>query len=333
MAINWATFATLYSALVTPILAQLQAMLGNVCSTMQPVALAMITVWLGFVAFDIANGTKTVQQAMRDFFVAGLVVVALQAGQYTQYVSDLFLQALPNTIGQAMGGTASPVAALDTVLNTTIKAAASTYDQAVGVSPKTWPLGLAVIIFVVVGVAAVSYAFIIYMVATVINVVAVVVGPVFLALAAIPLTRRFAAGWFGVLVSGCVSQLLTLAVIQLVSGGEINMIHQFSGTTAAANSNSIAMLWGLTQCGILLFLSSMIVKEIPTIARAIAGGVYHGTQSIHAATFGAAAAAAGASVGAGKGAASAIGTHASRQIGTGAVRASTPVGPSLSRKS
>ena len=68
----------------------------------------MTTAWLGFVAFDIANGTKTVQQAMRDFFIAGLVVVALQAGQYTQYVSNLFLQALPNTIGQAMGGTASP---------------------------------------------------------------------------------------------------------------------------------------------------------------------------------------------------------------------------------
>jgi len=116
MTVNWATFATLYSALITPVLARLQSMLGNVCSTMQPVALAMVTMWLGFVAFDIANGTKTAQQAMRDFFVAGLVIVALQAGQYTQYVSDLFLQAVPNTIGQAMGGTASPVAALDTVL-------------------------------------------------------------------------------------------------------------------------------------------------------------------------------------------------------------------------
>jgi type IV secretion system protein VirB6 len=333
MAINWTTFATLYSALIAPILAQLQSMLGNVCTTMQPVALAMITAWLGFVAFDIANGTKTVQQALRDFFIAGLVVVALQAGQYTQYVSDLFLQALPNTIGQAMGSTASPVASLDTVLNTAIKAAATTYDQAVGVSPKTWPLGFAVIIFVVVGVAAVSYAFIIYMVATVINVVAVVVGPVFLALAAVPLTRRFAAGWFGVLVSGCVSQLLALAVIQLLSGGEINMLHRFNIATGTADANSITLLWGLTQCGILLFFCSMIVKEIPTIARAIAGGVYHGTQSAHAATFGAATAAAGASVDAARGAAGAIGANASRQIGAGAVRVATPVGPSLSRKS
>jgi hypothetical protein len=93
------------------------------------------------------------------------------------------------------------------------------------------------------------------------------------------------------------------------------------------------MLWGLAQCGMLLALCSAVVKKIPDIAREIAGGVYHGTQSVHAATFGAAAAAAGAGVGAARGAASAISANASRQIGAGAVRVSTPVGPSLSRKS
>ena len=64
------------------------------------------------------------------------------------------------------------------------------------------------------------------MTAAIINVAAVVIGPVFLALAAIPLTRRFAAGWFGVLVGGCVTQLMALAVIQLMSGAELNMIEQ-----------------------------------------------------------------------------------------------------------
>lgn len=116
MSVQWQFLAQLYSTLITPIVAQLQAMLGGVCSTMQPVALATITLWLGFVAFDIANGTKPIQQAMRDFFIAGMVIGALQAGQYTQYVSDFFLQAVPNTVGAALGGTTSPVAGLDTVL-------------------------------------------------------------------------------------------------------------------------------------------------------------------------------------------------------------------------
>ena len=95
---------------------------------MQPVALAMVTLWLGFVAFDIANGTKTVQQAMRDFFIAGMVIGALQTGQYTQYVSDLFLQAVPNTVGRRWVARHRRLPRLDTVLDSAVTAAARTYE-------------------------------------------------------------------------------------------------------------------------------------------------------------------------------------------------------------
>jgi type IV secretory pathway VirB6-like protein len=300
---------------------------------MQPIVLAMVTLWLGFVAFDIANGTKTVQQAVRDFFIAGMVIGALQTAQYTQYVSDFFLQAVPNTIGTALGGQTSPVAGLDTVLDTAISAASKVYEALPPYALKSIPLGLGVIVFMVFALASVGFAFAVYMISAIINVAAIVIGPVFLALAAIPFTRRFAAGWLGVLVGGCVTQLMALAVIQLLSGAETRMIQQTVGTAAAGTSNSLAMLWGLAQCGVLLAMCSAVVKRIPDIAREIGGGVYHGTQSAHAATFGAAAAAAGASVGAARGAAGAIGANASRQIGAGALRVSTPVGPSLSRKS
>ena len=103
MNVNWTLFANLYNTLITPLIGQMQAMVGSVCSTMQPVALAMVTLWLGFVGIDIANGSRTLQQAMRDFFIAGMVIGALQTGQYTQYVSDFFLQAVPNTLGAALG--------------------------------------------------------------------------------------------------------------------------------------------------------------------------------------------------------------------------------------
>ena len=333
MTVSWTVFANLHNTLVSPLLAQLQAMLGNVCNTIQPIALAMVTLWLGFAAFDVANGTKTVQQALRDFFIAGMVIGALQMGQYTQYVSDLFLQAVPNTVGAALGGTTSPVAGLDTVLDSAVTAASKTYEALPSLALKTIPLCLGVIVFIVIAAVSIGYAFAVYMTATIISVVAVVVGPVFLALAAVPSTRRFAAGWFGVLVGGCTTQLMALAVIQLLTGAETRMIQQTVVSTAASNSNGLDMLWGLLQCGLLLALCTAVVKKIPDIAREIAGGVYHGTQSIHTSTFGAAAAAAGASIGAVRGAAGAVGSHASRQIGAGAVRVSTPVGPSLSRKS
>jgi len=331
--VTWTVFANLNNGMITPIIAQMQAMLSGVCTTMQPVVLAMIVSWLGFVAFDIAIGTKSAQQAIRDFFIAAMVIGALQTAEYTQYISDFFLQAVPTTLGAAFGGNSSPVGGLDTALDLAVSAAAKTYEALPSTALKSIPLGLAIIVFVVVAIASLSFAFAVYMTATIINVAAIVIGPVFLALAAIPITRRFAAGWFGALVGGCATQLMALAVIQLLSGAETAMIRQIAKSAGTGSSNIFGMLWGLTQCGMLLMLCSAVVKKIPSIAREIAGGVYHGTAGAHAATFGVAGAAAGTAVGATRRAAAVIGAHASGQIGAGVARATSPTGPSLSRRS
>jgi hypothetical protein len=189
----------------------------------------------------------------------------------------------------------------------------------------------------VVSIVAVTYTFLIYMTAAILNVAAVVVGPVFLALAAVPLTRRFAAGWFGVLVGGCTTQLMALAVIQLMSGAELTMMHTLFAPGAASNNN-FELLAALAQVGILLGLGGAVTAKIPDIARAIAGGVYHGSAGLQAATFGAAKEITGAAVGGAargaRGAAAGATWFAGGSPGdTGGVpwRRTTPVGRSLSR--
>jgi hypothetical protein len=84
---TWTLFEQLYTGLITPLMAQLQSMIGNVCSTMRPIGLAMVTVWLAFVGIDIAIGHKTLPDACKDFAMAACVIVLLGAGQYTQYIS------------------------------------------------------------------------------------------------------------------------------------------------------------------------------------------------------------------------------------------------------
>jgi hypothetical protein len=148
-----------------------------------------------------------------------------------------------------------------------------------------------------------------------------------MALAVSPQTRRFATGWVAVLVGGCVTELMSLAILQLLSVGEMNLLHQAAAQAAASDSNSIVMLWSLCKIGLLLWIVKKIVEEIPVIARTIGGGVY--TAGAHAAakaaTFGAAGAVVGAAAGAARGAAA-----ASASGGAGAVRAAAPAGRSLS---
>jgi type IV secretory pathway VirB6-like protein len=201
---------------------------------------------------------------------------------------------------------------------------------------KSVPLGLGVVAFVVFAAVSIAYAFAIYMTAMIISVVAVVTGPVFLALAAVPMTRRFAAGWFGVLVGGCTTQLMALAVIKLLTGTEAKMLQQ-TVIPAASTNNSIDLLWGLVQAAILLALCAAVIKKIPDIARAIAHGVYHGAAGINAATFGMARQVTQAAAGGGARGARAAATGAKWLAGGppgagGAPwRPTTPVGRSLSR--
>jgi hypothetical protein len=336
MIMNSTFFATLYSALITPLMAQLQAMIGTVCSTMQPIALVMLTIWLAFVGADIAFGHKTLPATCKDFAVAACVIVLLQAGQYTQYISNLFLTAVPTTIGQALGGATNPASGLDTVLNTAVNGACDAYKSLPPYALKSIALGMAIIVFVVIALVSLVFTYGIYMVAAILNVAAVVVGPVFLALAAVPMTRRYAAGWFGVLIGGCCCQLMALAVIQLMSGAELTMIKTL--LRPPGDTNSLALLWGLGQCGMLLSLSTLVVKKIPELSQAIAGGVYHGSAGLQAATFGAAkeitrSAAGGAARGA-RGAAAGARWLGGGSPGDGSGvpwRRTTPVGRSLSR--
>lgn len=289
---QWQFFQNLYQNLITPDLAAMAAMLGGMCAAVQLPAWLLIGLWLCISFFELGSRGKSKQAFFKDIFIASMIVWMLQVGQYTAWVADLFLQGIPNTFSAALGGAPTPVSALDNTLAQVLTGAFKTYEALPSYSLKTIPLAMALIVYIGFAAIQIVYVFGIYMIAALINVLAISVGPIFLALMAIPPTRRFATGWLGVLVGGCVTQLLTMAIVQLMSAGELLLIQQVSVSAQASNSNSIAMLWGLCQIGLLLWLTKEVVKEIPSIARAIGGGVHHhgSSAAVQAATLGAAAA-------------------------------------------
>lgn len=321
-------FANLYAALVAPLMAQMQALIGNVCAVMLPIALISGAIAIAFSGYKMMFQAKPAGEFFKELAVIGLIIGAMRADTYIQYVSDFFLQGIPNTVSGALGGaTFSPVTALDQVLGSSIRAAAATYEALPSMSFKIIPLGLGVLIFAVVALVSLGYAFAIYMIASITNIAVIVIGPVFMAAAVIPQARRFFAGWLSVIVGGCVTQIMVLAVLVLLLPAENTMINQVVTTSAASDSNTLLMLWGLAQAGLLLALCTAVVKKIPAIATAMAGGVYHGASGATSSTFGLAATAGSASVGAARGAAGAIGRAGSAAIGK---VASAPAGKSLS---
>jgi type IV secretory pathway VirB6-like protein len=323
-----AFFQGLYDGMVTPILMQLQDMIGQVVDTVRPAALALVVLWLAMIGIEVANGHKTIQSVVRDVLLAAFFIGLLTGGGiYLQWVGNLFLQVLPNSLAPAFGGQGNPAAGIDLVLNTAIGAALKSY-RALPWSLAAIPLGIGIIAFLVLALAAAGFTFFFYVLSVFTVVIAVFVGPVFIGLAAVPVTRKFATGWLSVVVGGVVTQILSLAVLVLLSTAEAATIRQQVATTGDV---SIAMLLGLFRLGLLMAMCGLVIYQIPGLAVRIGGGVYHGVSAIGNATFGAAASAGGAAIGAARGAAAAIGRNANRQIGAGAVRANAPVGPSLSK--
>jgi type IV secretory pathway VirB6-like protein len=333
-------FGTLYTALVTPLLAQLQAMIGTVISTMAPIATATAVIAVAVSGAEVAFGQKTFSGFKRDVAFTAIVVVLATSTYYTQYVSNLFLTGIPNTLGNALGATTNPASSLDLVLNTVVKTTFEDYHQ-LPWGLMSIPLGLGLIVILAVTITCLLFSFGVYMTATIINVVAVLIGPVFLILGITPITRRFTAGWFSVLVGGCITQVLALGVIELMATAELTMIQGFitASGPAPGGDNSIVILWGLTEAAMLLGLTAAAVKQVPEISRAIGHGVYHSSAGLQAATFGAAkqmagAAAPGAVRGA-RAAASAVAWMAGSESGAHDAgvswRTKTPVGRSLSK--
>ena len=106
-------FASLYTALVTPLLTQLQAMIGTVISTMAPIATVMAVIAVAVSGAEVAFGQKTFSGFKRDVAIAAIVIVLATSTYYTQYISDLFLTGIPNTLGNALGATTNPASSLD----------------------------------------------------------------------------------------------------------------------------------------------------------------------------------------------------------------------------
>jgi type IV secretory pathway VirB6-like protein len=332
---QWTLYQSLYTGIITPLLAQLQGMIGQVLAVVHPAALALVAFWLALIGIDVALGHKSIPNLVRDFLLAALFIGLLQTtGVYNQYVSDLFIQIIPNSLAPAFGGQQSPAAGMDHVLNTALKSALTTYEALPSYSFKALPLAMLIVVFAILAFVATGYAFAIFAVATITVVICIFVGPIFIGLAAIPNTRWLAKGWLSATIAAIATQLLSLAVMLLLTTTE-NAALNVTAATIPVGDNSIKMLVSLGQCGILIFLCTIVIKQIPDLSRAIAGGVYHNTSAVGQWTFGMGVAAGALIAKGARGAAGAMGSLANRQIGSGAVksmRPTAPAGASLSNK-
>ncbi len=334
---NWTFFAATYSTIAAPLQVAINGLLANTIGWVRAPLFATITLWVGLQAIAVANGGTTLSSLYRGLLRAAVVVAILQSvATYDQYVVNL-AQTIPNEVGVALAGggagaTVTNGSAFDLVWNQAAKAGLMVWEHIPSYSFKGAILTLCVAAYFIVAFASILGGFTIYLVSSILMSLLLCVGPLFIALYPFPPVRRFFAGWLSAIVGAGITQILSVAVLGLLIGGEmatVNRIVQNAGD--GANANFVSELLILLEAGGLMFFVCRLINQVPAISVAIAGGVYQNVgrlASMPMVMVGATARAATASVGRGAGAVAGAATKA-----VAARRAATSTGQSLSKAS
>ena len=241
----------------------------NLASAVSGPLKAAVTLWIIFQGIAIMRGVVT--EPVMDFAVKAMKVVvivalATQVGTYNEYVKNVFFEALPREIGNALAGagaTAPTANAFDSFLQKGFQSAESLWRQAGMTNPGPAFLSVMVMVIACVG-AVVAYTVSLY--AKIALGVVLAVGPIFIALALFNATRRFTESWLGQVVNFVVLQALVMVVLSLL----LKCADQFT-TTAMSGDFGQAMLGALTM-SVVYLLGAAVSYQLPGIASAIAGG-------------------------------------------------------------
>lgn len=327
--VNWNLFQNTFQSIDTPLVDAVNGIIGSLTGYLAPIMVPLLTVYLIVFGFQCAHGRVPLSAFMSVALRAAIVVFIIgNAANFNQWVGNVFLQAIPNDIGNAINGQLGGGAAInggaqfDNVWNHSYTAGLAVYNNLPSVSLKGVLLGICVFIYWGVALAAVAIGFLMFVASQVLLALLVAVGPLFIPCALFQGSRQFFSGWLSACVSTVVAQILIVALMGLMIRVETTAL---AGIAAApAGGNEVGQIGALMGVAALLFICALLAKQIPTVAVGIAGGAYH---NLNAYTQGAGSAASSVASGA-KSAGSAAMSAATSNFRSGAP--STPAGRSLS---
>ncbi|MBY5435641.1 type IV secretion system protein [Rhizobium leguminosarum] len=226
-------------------------------------ALTLYVVLYGYLVLRGSVQEPILEFAFRAMKLAIIVMLVRNASEYQTYVTSIFFETLPREISQALNsGTAPSASTFDSLLDKGQKCAYEIWSRA------SWPVDIVTGIggMMVIGasfiVAAIGYIVSLY--ARLALAIVLAIGPIFIALAMFPTTRRFTESWIGQLANFVILQVLVVAIGSL-------LITCIDTTFAAIESYTDVLMRPIALCAICL-AALYVFYQLPGIASALAAG-------------------------------------------------------------
>ena len=264
---------TIFSSFTAQVDAPLKAAVGSVVGQLFPSALQAfqggLMIWIALLGYRLVwgRGAAPLQDMTMGIVTAAAVSSAMSLAVYNQYVTTLFLTDIPSAVSSLAGGAFS-VASFDALWGRAYAAGLRTW-QAAGWSISVIPIGFMIVVFWFVSLACIGLGYVVWLAAHVILYLAVAIGPLFFVAYLFPPVRGFFERWVGVLVSATVVQILVAVLLSVILAAETQLMGGIS-----AGGDPLAAMQMLLVAAILFVFCALLLKEVPGIGTALAGGVH-----------------------------------------------------------
>ena len=320
----WTACQWISNILLTPLLNASAGLTTGIRGYVAAGVTAWEIIYFCMTAANIALGTgPSPQAAVRKCLIVALLGwLIVSADAYNTYVQAVLLNDLPNDLMNAITGAALNAAAFDKLMEKAFTAGVVVL-QNLPISFMSIPIGFVVTcIYWPVSLAVIFAGFGIWLVAKAMAAIAITLGPLMLAFLMFNALRGIAERWVSVLISAALVQFFSVAITATIVTVEGALVTLFSG---ANGDNIYNRAGGLLIAVMVLLCIGYVLKQIPQLALAIAGGVHFHIDGIAGGTV-------GRTTGAMKNVAAAAATGG-KSVAVAAIRnrVSGPPGPSLSR--
>ncbi|WP_373414594.1 type IV secretion system protein [Ensifer aridi] len=250
----------------TPLETFISSGTSNIADWVSGPLTAAVTLYVVLYGYLVLRGS--VQEPILDFAfraikLAIIVTLVRNADEYQTYVTNIFFEALPREISQALNtGTAPSASAFDSLLDKGQAASTDIWSRASFPVDIVTGIGGMMVIGASFIVAAIGYIISLY--ARLALAIALAIGPIFVALAMFQSTRRFTEAWIGQLANFVILQVLVVAIGSL-------LITSIDTTFSAIDAYKDVLMRPIALCAICL-AALYVFYQLPNIASALASG-------------------------------------------------------------
>lgn len=250
---------------------------GDIISFITPIFTSLLIIWIAIWGYMMMFGkaSEPLQDGVfRILRIGFIITLGLTVGTYTDLVVD-FLAKGPETIASVITGspTGTSAATLDSLFSKIFEVSEAAWDKG-GIMNGNFGMYLISIIVLVVGAALSLVVAFLILLSKIMTTVLLSIGPLFIIMLLFNTTQRFFESWLGMVMNFGFILILAAAIGQLMT----SLADSYISSMMGADASTLANLGDAAMLCIVFALCILVVRQVPSVASALGGGVALATQ-------------------------------------------------------